>query len=205
MSQDTEEPSKKGDVHSEKKKTGGSFLKDLKNSLTGDIPQKSENKTKEPVSNTASSKGKTVDSPEKKSKKGQVPEKPEDDPTIHLFKNLKEHEKLNSLRKRKSTIIKITASIVSVILIIIGIIYSLVPDERVASNVIFGERAMFSVFLILVALMILAAAFASKLLEGKYLRNIRRDLEVVEGKKSKAEKKNSGTDPITERRDKKKK
>ena len=142
------------------------------------------------------------DSTEKKSAKDQ---EDADDPTLYLFNNLKDHDKLQSLRKRKDKIIKITASIVSILLIIIGIVYSIVPNENVASNVIFGERAMFSAFLILVAFLILAAVFSRRLLEGKYLKNIHQDLEIAEGKKPKDETKNSHPDPIIERMNKKNK
>jgi hypothetical protein len=64
--------------------------------------------------------------------------------------------------------------------------------------VIFGERAMFSAFLILVAFLILAAVFSRRLFEGKYLKNIHKDLEIAEGKKSKDEIKNSHPDTINE-------
>ena len=130
---------------------------------------------------------------------------PDEDPTINMFKNIKEHEKLQSLRKRKNKIIKVVAIITSILLIFIGIILSITPNEKVASNVIFGERAMFSVLLILIAFMILAAVFASRLLQAKFLKGIHEDLEIVEGKKIKEDQKDTGTDPIIERMNKKNK
>lgn len=202
----------------EKEKKGNSFFKNLKGSLMVEIveeddkdtDQKTDQKTSSdtlPTSSDTSVKDEASDSPKKpdKSKESEGPENSQEDPTLQLFNGLKDHEKLQSLRKRKDTIIKVTASIVSILLIIIGIIYSINPNENVASNVIFGERAMFSAFLILVAFMILAAVYSRKLLEGKYFKNIHKDLEIAEGKKPKDETKNSQSDPVTEHMNKKNK
>lgn len=213
MSQDIEENPKNGDRTVEKNKRGNSFLKNLKFSLNGEYKIKNGNKDK--ITEKTPEKPSNSSDPTKKTEKQSKPpkakknnkkatESPEEDPTIYMFKNIKEHEKLSSLRNKKNTIIKITAITISIILIIIGIIYSLTPDEKVASNVIFGERAMFSVFLILAAFMILAAVYARKLLEGKYLKNIHQNLEIVEGK-GKDNEKDPGTDPIVQRRNKKNK
>jgi hypothetical protein len=204
LSQTKKNP-KNEDKAVEKTKRGNSILKNLKVSLTRENTKKNGDKKEKTSEKTPEKTRKSSESPKKsKNTHGKVPENPEEDPTIYMFKNFKEHEKLQALRKRKSTIIKITAITTSIILIIIGIIYSLTPDERVASNVIFGERAMFSVFLILVAFMILVAVFASKLLEGKYLKSIHQNLQMMEGK-GKDEEKDSGTDPIVQRMNKKNK
>lgn len=142
-------------------------------------------------------------------KKDTIPQDTEEDPAIHLIEDIKASEIVQSLRERKDKIVKAVAITISTVLIIIAIIYSLTPTEQVASNVIFGEGAMFSVFLVLVAFLILAAVFASKLLEGKYLKDIHKDLEIVEGKrekdnpKPKDDQKKSNNDPISEGMNKK--
>jgi hypothetical protein len=198
-----------------KKKSKNSFFKNLKGILSGESgieeDKKGDNQTDHKTSSDASVKvkNKISDSTKKPDKAKDKPKQdspnPEEDPTIYLFNNFKDHEKIQSLRKRKETIIKVTASIVSVILIIIGIVYSITPNENVASNVIFGERAMFSAFLILIAFLILAAVFSRRLLEGKYLKNIHKDLEIAEGKKPKDQPKNSHPDHIIEGMNKKNK
>lgn len=210
-----------------KEKKQGSFLKKMKKSLYGDIPvsdEKSEGRkeTKKPVSDVPGKTytGNDAKSDPKKEASGNhkedkhtyhkkthrpVPEDPDEDPTLHMFKNIKEHEKLQSLRKRKDKIIKVTAIITSILLIIIGILYSITPNEKVASNVIFGERAMFSVLLILIAFMILAAVFASRLLEHKLLKGIHQDLENIEGKQNKNGQEDTGIDPNIQRMNKKNK
>ncbi len=204
------------------KKSKNSFLKNLKGSLLGESgsneDKKGDYKTDHKSSSNASVKDEISDypkQPEKAVKRSKADnakvkhkkesENQEEDPALYLFNNFKEHEKLQSFKKRKDTIIKVSASIVSVLLIIVGILYSITPNENVASNVIFGERAMFSAFLILVAVLILAAVFSRKLLQGKYLKNIHKDLKIAEGKTTNDEEKNSHSDPIIERMNKKNK
>lgn len=127
----------------------------------------------------------TKESTPQTEKKGTIAETSEEEPTLHIVEDIKSHEIAQWLRKRKEKIIKGVAITISAILILIAIIYSLTPTEQVASNVIFGEGAMFSVFLVLVAFLILAAVFARRLLEGKFLREIHQNLEIVEGKREK--------------------
>lgn len=203
----------------EKKKDKSSFFRDLKGSLMGENVKKQENKKDQGSSEDANGKPKDdhsdslpkqektekedgVPQTEKEDgvphikKEDSIPQEPEEDQAFYLIENFKEHETVQALRKRKNTIIKAVAIAVSVVLIIIGIIYAFSPTDQVASNVIFGERAMFSVFLIMVAFLILAAVFASRLLEGKYLKDIHQNLEIVEGKKQRDDHKNSKHDPI---------
>ena len=225
MSTEAEKTPKSGKKPDEKKKKGkNSFFKNLKASLFGEtvneedkkVDQKSDQKTssdasvkvKDEISNSPKQpeiNEKKPNADKVKVKYDKTSENQEEDPALYLFNNFKEHEKLQSFRKKKDTIIRVTASIVSILLIIIGIVYSITPNENVASNVIFGERAMFSAFLILVAFLILAAVFSKKLLHGKYLKNIHKDLKIAEGKTPNDEEKNSHPDPIIERTNKKNK
>lgn len=224
----TQKSEKKPDKKNKKGKK--SFFRNLKGSLLGDSEingnkdrnQKTQQKTSSDTSVTdetsdspkkrddtgkpdTSSKPVNTNKPDNKENKSKNDPENSDDPTLYLFNNFKGSVKFQSLRKRKDKIIKITASIVSILLIIIGIVYSIVPNENVASNVIFGERAMLSAFLILIAILILAAVFSRRLLEGKYLKNIHKDLEIAEGKKPRDETRNSHPDPIIERMNKKNK
>lgn len=212
----------------EKKKDKGSFFQNLISSLTGGTVGKQEIEIDQGPSEDAAgkSKDKSLEFPLKPENKGSVPQtkdvtkeksvsstekegnntqtdkgtasETDEDSVFHLIENFKAHEKVQLLSRRKAKIIKAVAITVSFVLIIIAIIYGLGPTEEVASNVIFGERAMFSVFLVLVAFLILAAVFAGRLLEGKYLKSIHQDLEIVEGKRQKDDDKNSSHDPTIE-------
>lgn len=205
MPSDVKDPEKSTEKDDQKKKktNGTSFLRSLTDSLTDKRIQKQETEDNPTVSKPGTGKftERTSNSPKKvkkKEKDGKEDKElpPEKDPSLYIIYNFKDHEKVQSLRKKKNSILKVIAITISIILIIIAVVYSLSPTEQVASNVIFGERAMFSVLLILVALLILSAVFAGKLLEGKLLKNIRQDLEIVEGKKQKDDQIKSNHDPM---------
>ena len=179
-----------------KKKTRNSFLRTLRDFLTVKGLEKYENEDDKKVPGSGNGKvkgtGKATDShtkqdKEDKKEKGskKIPQNPEEDPTLYFIDGLKDHEKVQSIREKKKSILKAIAIAVSIILIIIAVVYSLGPTEEVASNVIFGERAMFSVLLILIAFLILSATFASKLREHKFFKKINTDLEILEGKSPK--------------------
>lgn len=175
----------------------------IEDKVSTPFPEKKKTEKEEEVSKAKDSVPKTGKSPKTKvvpqtkrfpktkegtpqtEKKGAIAETSEEEPTLHIVEDIKSHEIAQWLRKRKEKIIKGVAITISAILILIAIIYSLTPTEQVASNVIFGEGAMFSVFLVLVAFLILAAVFARRLLEGKFLREIHQNLEIVEGKREK--------------------
>lgn len=215
--------SKEKDAGKEKK-SKNSFFQSLKEIFTGGGIGKSEEgkiqesseattgkpKDKTPVKDkisTSPQKEKTEKKAATKTEK-KAPEDQEEEQALSIIEDIKSHEIAQWLRKRKEKVIKAVAITISAILIIIAIIYSLTPTEQVASNVVFGEGAMFSVFLVMVAFLILAAVFASRLLEGKYLKDIHKDLEIVEGKREKDDHKGkdnrkSNHDPIIERMNKK--
>ncbi|MCE5213927.1 MAG: hypothetical protein LLF83_04315 [Methanobacterium sp.] len=205
MTSDSENPQKSTKRGSDKengdkgsKPSSNSFLQNLKTSLIGEHPVENQGKNnnnhrsseiteqKESVKNISHN---TQISSEKEDNKESDQKNSDEDPTIYFMNNLKDHKRIASLRKRKDTIIKVTASVISIILIIVGIIYSFGRSQDVASNVIFGERAMFAAFLILVGFMILAAVFASKLMEGRFLGKISKELNMVEGKNGKDQQK----------------
>lgn len=207
----------------EEKKSKVSFFQSLKEIFMGDGVGKSEDEKIQESSEAMAGKSKdktsvkdetsTYPPKEKVEKKDatkterETPEDREEDPALNIIDDIKSHKIAQWLQKRKEKIIKVGSITISVILIIIAIIYSLTPTEQVASNVVFGEGAMFSVFLVMVAFLILAAVFASRLLEGKYLKDIHKDLEIVEGKREKddhkGKDKQKSTHPIIERMNKK--
>jgi len=101
---------------------------------------------------------------------------------VQLLEHWNEYDSVKRLKTKKNEIIKIIAILVGIILIVFGLIFSLGTVIQVSSNVIFGERAMFSAFLILLGFLILAAVFARRLLEVTFLKNIHNELEIAEGK-----------------------
>jgi hypothetical protein len=232
LASDAENPQKstKKDSDNSNKKKGSksskSFFNNLKTSILGEYPIEDQvnkddddhklsdrtefKKSGKNFSNNTQKKSKEKDkkesnqiNPDKKDKKESEQINSEEDPAIYFMNNLKDHKRVASLRKRKEKIIRVTASIISIILILIGIVYGTGRTQDVASNVIFGERAMFSVFLIMVGFLILAAVFASKLLEGRFLGNISKELDIVEGKNGKDQK--NHTDQKTQNNNKKNK
>jgi UPF0716 family protein affecting phage T7 exclusion len=99
---------------------------------------------------------------------------------------IKEHlMKYNGFRtfiSKKTLIMQIIAILAGVFLIIYGLVNSFVPVDKVADNVVFSERAMISVFFIFIGILILAAAFAQKLLSSSFLNKIHSELEAAEGR-----------------------
>jgi hypothetical protein len=60
--------------------------------------------------------------------------------------------------------------------------YSLTGSSaQVASNVLFGDRAMFSALLVLIGSLIIATVFARELREVTFLKTIYNELETHEG------------------------
>ena len=127
------------------------------------------------------------------------------DSDSHEFHFSQELMKFNFYRKLKSNkeqVIQIGGGLIGAIFIIAGIVYLLGSTIRVADNVIFGERAVISAFLILVGVLIIAGIFASRLLEGSFLKSIHSELEVAEDQDSKdnsKDKKDKQKDNIEEK------
>jgi uncharacterized membrane protein len=104
---------------------------------------------------------------------------------FHFSQELMKFNFYRKLRSNKEQVIQIGGGIIGAIFIIAGILYLLGSTIRVADNVIFGERAVISAFLILVGVLIIAGIFASRLLEGSFLKSIHSELEVAEDQDSK--------------------
>ncbi len=103
------------------------------------------------------------------------------DHAFHFFDVLG-HDSISSLKTRKDSIIKGTALVLGGIMILYGLVLITTSVTRVADNVIFGEKAMLSTFLILLGVLIIVAAFAQRILHRTFLNRIHTELEVAEGK-----------------------
>lgn len=110
------------------------------------------------------------------------PDSIKDQDELSFLEHYKDLDILKPLKKNKDKIIKILAVISSVVLILVGIILISNSVMRISDNVIFGERAMFSAFLILIGFLVLAVVFAGKFLQGTFLKKIQNELKITEGK-----------------------
>lgn len=99
---------------------------------------------------------------------------------FHISQELMKFNFYRKLQSNKEQVIRISGGIIGAIFIIAGILYILGSAVRVADNVVYGERAVISAFLILVGVLIIAGIFARRFLEGSFLKNIHSELEVAE-------------------------
>ncbi len=99
---------------------------------------------------------------------------------FHFSQELMKFNFYRKLQSHKEQVIRISGGVIGAIFIIAGILYLLGSAVRVADNVVFGERAVISAFLVLVGVLIIAGIFARRLLEGTFLKNIHSELEVAE-------------------------
>ncbi|AXV40247.1 DUF308 domain-containing protein [Methanobacterium sp. BAmetb5] len=98
----------------------------------------------------------------------------------YLSQELMSFDFYRKLRSNKEQVLKIIGGLVGALFIIAGLIYILGSPVRVADNVVAGERAVISAFLILVGVLIIAGVFARRLLEKSFLKNIHSELEEAE-------------------------
>jgi hypothetical protein len=149
--------------------------------LAGGSVDKSESSTQ-----SESSIKKDPENPKEKPPKGMMEGNEKDKKAsteaheIHFSQELMKYDIYRKLRSNKEKVIKITGGIIGAIFIISGILYVMGSAFRVADNVVFGERAVLSAFLVLVGVLIIAGIFARSLLEWSFLKNIHNELEVAE-------------------------
>lgn len=105
-------------------------------------------------------------------------------PLPNYFLNLV--NKFKVIKSEKNKIIIATGTLIGVLLISYGLFLFSTPIEKVSDNVVFGEKAMFSVFLMLMGILILAATFASRLLDKTFLQKVFKELKIVEEKSVKS-------------------
>lgn len=85
--------------------------------------------------------------------------------------------KVKDIESGKNKLKIIIGVMAGLILIILGIIYILAPSDTVADNVIFGEKAVFSVFLFLAGILIIAVVLAQKYLNKSFFGRINKELD----------------------------
>lgn len=101
---------------------------------------------------------------------------------VSVMNGLKDYYALKFLKKKSDIIIRAITLVFGILLILYGVAFSFTGSSvQVASNVIFGDRAMFSALLVLIGSIIIATVFARKLREVTFLKTIYSELETFEG------------------------
>lgn len=113
---------------------------------------------------------------------------PTEEDHFFLPQKLISSDRIKSLKSKKNTIIMVFGIFTGILLVIFGLIIVSIPLEKVSDNVIFSEKAVFSVFLILVGILIISAILAHRLLSKTYLKKLHEELQLSEGKSPKSKK-----------------
>ncbi|MDD3984910.1 MAG: hypothetical protein PHY59_03250 [Methanobacterium sp.] len=100
----------------------------------------------------------------------------------HIIDILNGFDTFNLLKNKKEKITKSASLFIGGFLIIYGFFHISTSATKVADNVMFGEGASLSVFLILVGILIIVAAYDKSILKKTFLNKIHNELEVAEGK-----------------------
>lgn len=107
---------------------------------------------------------------------------------VHEFSELSFKEGFMNMKvtkfilAEKTRIIRYAAAIIGGLLLLSGLILLFTAATRVVDNVIFGERAMFSSFLILIGLLILITVFGRSYWHDTVLNKLNVEMEISEGK-----------------------
>lgn len=154
--------------HKKEEKGFSSIIKGLKELSTIEEPKSQSSKSSEKA---------------QKKEKDKDPADIGDYPKISFTDKFSEHDTVNYLKSHKKRIIKYSALFLSLIFIGAGILLISTSAVKVSDNVIFGERAMLSVFLILIGIMGISTIYARKLLSKSFFQKINLDLEMGDEEK----------------------
>lgn len=117
-----------------------------------------------------------------------------------IFKDLKknipqiiEEFKKNKeiLYNKKHEIISYGGFFIGLLLIITGILYLNSSVEKVADNVIFGEHAVISTFLMILGIIVIVVAMKDKIISKTPLSDIYTQMKAIENEKDKKDEKNN--------------
>ena len=122
-------------------------------------------------------------------------EKEEDSDSLPVLGNFLGPERINKIKSKKSDILMGIGVIIGFLFIIYGIDILIQPVENVADNIIFGEVEVYSVFLILIGVIIIAVSLAQKFMGKSFFKEIDNDLS-YDKKSSHPEKNNIKKDNI---------
>lgn len=168
---DTKNPKKEDDEKSDKSIVS-KFLKKF------NFAQKSEHKLEDKDSNEP-------ENFESGDKKGE-----HESHRFPMISDLLSPERVKNIKSKKNKILMCTGTFTGILLIILGALMITWSADRVADNVVFGEKEVFSVFLILAGILLMACSFAYKFLGKSFFEGIDNDIESYDKKSSDSAKNN---------------
>lgn len=120
-------------------------------------------------------------------------------PELNFKEVVRDMEVTKYIATEKTRIIRYASAIIGGMFLLSGFILLYTAATRVVDNVIFGERAMFSSFLILIGMLILITVFGRRYWHDTVLTKLNVGMEISEGKsKSKDKDKITKKDNIEE-------
>lgn len=105
-------------------------------------------------------------------------------------------DKLKNIKSGKSKLVMGIGVFVGSLFIGSGIFLMMGSPERVADNAEFGDMASFSVFLMLIGVILIAGVFAGKFLDKSFFKGINSEIESQDGTSSDSNKENIKGDNI---------
>lgn len=105
----------------------------------------------------------------------------------HLFPTMSEllgSERTKEIKTGKSKLLMVLGIIVGALFIIGGAVMMIGSPDRIADNVVFGEREVFSVFLILIGVLLIACSIAYRFLGKSFFKEIDSDIKSYDKKSS---------------------
>lgn len=125
--------------------------------------------------------------------------KSEDKHDPHSFPTLGDvigPERAKEIKSGKSKIILGIGIVIGSLFIIFGAVMMMGSADRVADNVVFGEKQVFAMFLLLIGVLIIACSFAYKYMDKLFLKGIDENIESHDKTSSDSNKNNIKKDNI---------
>jgi len=130
------------------------------------------------------------DSKESENSKSEDKDEKHDHHGFPMISYLLGPERVKNIKSKKNKILMCTGTFTGILLIIFGAVMITGSADRVADNVVFGEKEVFSVFLILTGILLIAYSFAYKFLGKSFFKGIDNDIESYDKKSSDSAKNN---------------
>jgi hypothetical protein len=105
-------------------------------------------------------------------------------------------KRIKEIKSGKSKILMGIGISIGILFIFSGILMTMGSVDRVADNVVFGEKEVFSVFLILIGILLIACSVAYKFLGKSFFKGIDNDIESYNETSSDSTKNNIKKDNI---------
>ena len=131
----------------------------------------------------------------KNSKSGDKKEK--DNHSFLKMSDLLGFERIEKIKAEKIKILMIVGILVGILLIIFGVLMTMTAStDKVADNVIFGEKEVFSVLLILIGVLLIAISLAYHFIGKSFFNRIDKEIESYDKMSSDSGKNNIKKDNI---------